>query len=316
MVVLMRRTNRLAMHVASNGHAVYHDEEGYNNDGGREWVHCLHSPVEVEFFTSSTVENHSEENMWAFPFLPRRWRSYERMSWLTESDSERIAESTGNFPFPPQTDGLSDQLSALLTYPHDEQDMGYDILPFQEANDHTLFLQRMKDIFRHDVADLLWLSATEFVSLHCFDGPSGYSYAMSVNGWKLTAYSLPQLDSTDGRLRFGPVSDLALRFVYYAMAPILHKVSSFAIEIPAATPVDAALALIPRKDHSPMNNTTIFLPGPSTELLYALSSFPIHHRVRLRLGHWYRDDPVPPQELNDLLLSFRFPLHLQVPRSC
>jgi hypothetical protein len=173
----------------------------------------------------------------------------------------------------------------------------------------------MKHVRRHDEADILWLSPTEFVSVHCFDDRPGYSYAMSVNGWKLMAYSLPHPDSTDGALRFGPVSDLPLRFVYYMVAPILGEVSSFKIEISAATPVDAALALIPRKDHSPMNNTTIFLPYPSTEILHALSSFPIHHHVRLRLGHAYRDDPLSPQELNDLLLGFRFPVHLQVPRS-
>jgi hypothetical protein len=38
--------------------------------------------------------------------------------------------------------------------------------------------------------------------------------------------SLPQFGSTDGVLRFGPVSDLPLRFVYYMLAPILGEVSS------------------------------------------------------------------------------------------
>jgi hypothetical protein len=315
MVVLMRRTNRLAMHLASNGHAVYHDEEGWNDDRENEWVWTLRNPVEVEFFTSATVVNPTKANMWAFPFLTRRHRRYERMFWMTEADSERIAETSGSFPFPPQTNHLDRQLSAFLTYPYDEQDRGYEILPFREANDHNDFMQAMKVIFRHDEADILWLSPTEFVSVHCFDGTSGYSYAMSVNGWKLMAYSFPQLDSTDGRLRFGPVSDLPLRFVYYMLAPNLRKVSSFTIEISAATPVDAALALIPRKDHNPTKNTTVFLPYPSTELLHALSTFPIYHRVRLRLGHAYRDDPLSPQELNDILRGFRFPVHLQVPRS-
>jgi hypothetical protein len=72
---------------------------------------------------------------------------------------------------------------------------------------------------------------------------------------------------------------------------------------------------MPRADQAPLKNTTVFLPYPSTVLLYTLSTFPIHPRVRLRLGDRYEHDRVTPQQLNDLLLGFRFPVRLQPPCS-
>jgi hypothetical protein len=319
MVVLLRRTNRLAMHLASNGHALYEDNER-SVEGQIEWVRSVSSLVEVEFFSSSTADP-TGDNVWAFPFLiTTRNSGYDMMSWLTEADSERIAEDAGDFSFPAQSNRLSDQLNCFLTYPF-ERDTGYDILPFQEPGDHNVFLQHMEHIFRHDQADILWLSKTEFVSLHYFrsgsrehNTNSSYAYALSVDQWKFLAYSLPHLDNANGELRFGPVSDLPLRFVYYMLSPVSHEVSSFEVEMTPATPVDATLALIPRTDQRPLDNTTVLFPYTSTGILHALSSFPFHHRVRLRFEDWYGID-VPPQELNDLLLRFRFPVHLEVPRT-
>jgi hypothetical protein len=286
MVVVLRKTNRLAMHLASNGHALYQNREVGSYS---EWVLDLANPVEVEFFTSSTAEPIIEEDLLDFPHLSKRKRLLDRMSWLTEVDSEDAAETTSHFPFPPQSDRLFDQLDFLRDPPSD-RDKGYEILPFQDAGDHSDLLGRMKRFRMYGGADILWLSATEFVSLHRFHARShelelysSNSYAMSVGQWKLLAYSLPQLDNTDGVFRFGPVSDLPLRFLYHVLAPIFYKVYPLEIEIAAETPVEAALTLVPRTEQSPLNRTTIFFPFASTELLHALSSFPFHHRVRLQL---------------------------------
>jgi hypothetical protein len=315
MVVLLRRTNRLAMHLASNGHALY-QADGYSD----EWVLHLANPIEVEFFTSSTTKI-TRETRWAFPFLTRTG-VLDMMSWLSEADSDGIADNAGNFPFPPQTDRLFSQISDLLHSPssHCDRDTGYEILPFQEESDHGHLLERMKHFSRHDEADILWLSATEFVSFRWFSARlrelglySSNSYAMSVGMCTFFAYSLPQLDNANGVFQFAPVSDLPLRFIYHSLAAIFQEISSLKIEIAAATPVDAALALIPRTNHNPMNNTTIKLPCSSTELLRALASFSIHHRVRLLFEE--ASGGIPPQELNDLLLQFRFPVHLQIPRT-
>jgi hypothetical protein len=315
MVVLLRKTNRLAMHLASNGHALY-QADGYSD----EWVLHLANPIEVEFFTSSTTKI-TWDTRWAFPFLTRTGELH-MMSWLSEADSDGIADNAGNFPFPPQTDRLFSQISDLLHSPssHCDRDTGYEILPFQEESDHDHLLERMKHFSRQDEADILWLSATEFVSFRWFSARShelglysSNSYAMSVGMCRFFAYSLPQLDNSDGVFQFAPVSDLPLRFIYHSLAPILQEISSLKIEIAAATPVDAALALVPRTNHNPMNNTTIKLSCSSTELLRALASFPIHHRVRLLFEEV--SGGIPPQELNDLLLQFRFPVHLQIPRT-
>jgi hypothetical protein len=300
-MVALHRTNRLAMHLASNGHALYTYGDAFDNDESDMYIY---SPVEVEFVSQPASEGGAVH--------PRS--RPERLSWLTGEDSEPNAENTSSFPFPPQTDRLYDQLAMLMRHPY-EHEMGYNILPFQEANHHNLFLQEMKHTRRNGEADILWLSTTEFVSFldfYCRNGEeyTSYSYAMRPPG-KLLAYSLPQIDNTNGGFRFGSASCLPLRFVRHVLAPA--EVSSFEIEISATTHVDAALALAPTTDQTPMGNTKITFSNPSLELLNALSSYPLHQGVRLCIEvHGRRRDP---QALNDLLRGFRFPVHLQVPRA-
>jgi hypothetical protein len=186
----------------------------------------------------------TKETRWAFP-IPCKARGYcERLSWLTAAESEGTADNIDDFPFPPSTDYLLKWLGSFLTGPCDERDMGYDILPFQERRHRKLLLKRMKGARSRTKADILWLSTTEFVSLHRFhtrpqnfDRYSSNSYAISVNQWKLLAYSLPQLDNADGTFRFGPVSDLPLRFLYFILAPVSNKVSALEIELENNFPV-------------------------------------------------------------------------------
>jgi hypothetical protein len=111
----------------------------------------------------------------------------DMMSWLSEADSEAIAESTGNFSFHPQADRLFSQLTDLLQRPYDERHTGYEFLPFQDESDYGLYCEGMKLFRRHDETDMLWLSATEFVSCHSFyahshelELHSAHSYAVSV----------------------------------------------------------------------------------------------------------------------------------------
>jgi hypothetical protein len=311
MVVLLRRTNRLALHLASNGYALYQDHKS-GPGSSFPFDTSLCNPVEVEFFSSSAVKP-TENTRWAFPIPCKTSRYFESLSWLTALESD----GTADYPFPPQTDDLFRWLKFFLSGPCDEYDRGYVILPFQERRHRKLFLKRMKgarSTRSRSEADILWLSATAFVSLHRFRYPE-HSYAMSLDQWKLLAYSLPHLDNADGTFRSGPVSDLPLRFLYHVLAPICYQVSALEIKLESATPVDAMVTLLPRIDQAPMNNTTIFFPNVSIGLLQAISSFPFHPRVRFRLEAGYGQDHITPQQLNDLLLSFRLPVHLQLPRA-
>jgi hypothetical protein len=138
---------------------------------------------------------------------------------------------------------------------------------------------------------------------------------MKVCHWELMAYSLPQFDSTNQACSFGPVSDLPLRFLRRALAPIEHEIPSFRIEIRSINPVDDALVLVPRTDQTPMDNTTIYLSSPSPDLLRALWSYPLHPGVILRPETGYLNVDFPRQHLNDVLLGFQLPLHLRVPRT-
>jgi hypothetical protein len=275
--------DKLVSNAASHGHALYSHEEV----GAGETELDIFNPVEVEF--------------------------------VSPAESVGAGNNAESFPFPPQTDSLYLKFTRLMKYP-DERDMGYEILPFRAPHDQSIFLQRMTDTRRrrNDEADILWLSPTVFVSSHLFHGHNGdihssYAFGMS-SPWKLLAYNLPQFDSTTRGFSFGSVTDLPLRFFRHVSAPILHDVSSLEIEIRAKTPVDPFLAFIPRTDHPPMPATTVFFPYAFTELLQALSVYPVHRCFRLRVEAGYGESCVKAQELNDLLLGFQFPVHLQVPR--
>jgi hypothetical protein len=307
------------MHLASHGHTICAHE--YVGEHGREA--SLESPIEVEFASQSAPDSqHVRE-----PGGAARRLSFGSLSWPAAAESEGINEERGNFPFPAQTDDLFDQLTSIFDVPLAEchrASAGYEILSIESVNFQGRFKKYVHKERRTDKAVILWLSATEFVSLHrisiesfrCEMTARSYSYAMSVQRfgcnfpWRLMAYSMPQLD---GVAQFRATSDLPLRFVRHALAPIVDEVSSFEIEIVATTPIESALALVPSIEQTPMDNTTIFVKFPSTELLHALASYPVHQRVRLRIEAGHGLDPVTPQVLNDLLRGFRLPVHLQVP---
>jgi hypothetical protein len=112
-MVSLRRTNRLARHVASHGHAFYKGLQV----GGDVVELYLENPVEVEFVSQSTAE------------------------------SEGNNENAGDFPFAPQRDWSFDKLRQLMRSQHDSDIL---IIPFEEADDRDIFLERMKDAQRSD----------------------------------------------------------------------------------------------------------------------------------------------------------------------
>jgi hypothetical protein len=274
----LRPTNRLSLYLASRGLAVYQLQLTPRR-------HDLSHLAEVEF-TDGITDNASN-----FSFL-RQCRNPLRAIMRFMAQAERQFANT------------------------------YEILPFQQSRHHDRVLRRKNDSGSLRQTDILWLSETEFVSCRkiYINNPFWhYSYSMSVlpfssgggDPWMLYAYSIRQPDGSEGPV-FAPCSDLAIRFLRRFLTPVFSEFSEFKIRLDSSTPADAVLSLVPTIADDPMAGTKMELDHPSADVLRALASHPIHRRILLQLDLRY--DYAHLQELNDLLLGFRFPVHLKVPR--
>jgi hypothetical protein len=167
--------------------------------------------------------------------------------------------------------------------------------------------------------DILWVSATEFVTRHKFKDDKKncvqllYSMDVHING---AVFSIRAYRSKMNATAVGA----PLRFLSDVLVPILHMVARVVVKFWTTPPVDAVLSLVPTTERA----VELALEGPSVALLRALALQPAHPRVLLRFergwdkidgGYDHRDDDdrATDQEMNGILHEFRHPIRLQIP---
>jgi hypothetical protein len=172
--------------------------------------------------------------------------------------------------------------------------------------------------------DILWVSATEFVTRHKFKDDKKnsvqllYSMDVHVNGavFSIRAYR--------SKINTTAPAGAPLRFLSDVLAPVLHTVPRVVVKFWTTPPVDAVLSLVPTTEHAVTKSIELALEGPTVALLRALALHPVHSRVLLRFergwdevdgGYDHRDDDdrATNQETNDILRDFRHPVRLQIP---
>jgi hypothetical protein len=193
---------------------------------------------------------------------------------------------------------------------------GYEIVPFQSEEDRDYVLQHVDDTSKRRV-DILWLSETEFVTRHDIKGSDNneiYSYTILVHGspcFELRAFSILQFDNS-GLGTLGPSPNLPLNFLRRIWPPSLRWLSEIIISFRAHPHVDTLLPFVPSAARTFRSCLTVQFVNPSEDLLRALSSHPVHEHVLLRLEIGEEND-MTLQTMNDRLLEFRHPIHLQIP---
>jgi hypothetical protein len=226
-------------------------------------------------------------------------------------------------PPPVSNAGLSvDCCISLLTRFDKDQEIGYEFGRIDNYNKphHQDTAIPLEDGWRFD---FLWLSADTFVTLREFPDDDDGTHVQLMDGISITidgidlnfrAYRLVPANGQGTEQR--PTPDVRLRFFAHLLAPISHMLQSLVVSLPANPLVETALLLVPTISQNITKQLKVTLYNPSTDLLRALGSHPVHPRVLLCLepDSDVSSSPTARQELNDLLRTFRCPMNLQVPR--
>jgi hypothetical protein len=237
-----------------------------------------------------------------------------------EFDSSASLEAFGKSPEAGARGSVFDY-SMLNRLTEDDTKYGYD---FIKGGDRRISerSETRRTLCRRESVDILWVSPTEFVTKLAFDDHESFMehlFAVSVCASNavssIQAYRVVSLEK-DVRTALVPPGEMPLRFLSNLLKPISDMVTQIEFTFTATPPVEATLSLIPTSAQSMKKNLLITLADfrfdYSYELLQALSSHPIHSHVRLQLK-WCFERRVSPLELNDVLLQFQYPVHLQVP---
>jgi hypothetical protein len=209
--------------------------------------------------------------------------------------------------------------SALNRLSNDESSGGY-VLYSGRDDDFPSNLSDTGVMLSDDKTfDILWLSATEFLTLLEFSGGNWvrklHSMKVEVGGVSLTvhAHRLMKCEySEEWNLKLNPPPVRPLRFMAHLVAPIWEGISAITLDFATAPPEEATLDLIPTTDHALTRTVTVTLRGATTDLLRALASHPLHSQVLLRL-RWGYQGGVSALEMNDCLKEFQKSVHLEVP---
>jgi hypothetical protein len=172
--------------------------------------------------------------------------------------------------------------ASLLAVPRD-----FDFSVLNRLNDasirHTLYTGRYDDdsssmshvgqlVPGSNIFDILWLSATEILTLVDFDGSNWvnnlYSVTIQVSGISLTVHVHKLMKSKynlkwDDKLN--PPSELPLRFMAHLIAPIWDVVSAITLYFATAPPDEAAIALVPFKECNLSKTVAVSLINQSLE---------------------------------------------------
>jgi hypothetical protein len=170
--------------------------------------------------------------------------------------------------------------------------------------------------------DILWLSTTEFLSRfrlrECTWVVELYCVVVTVNEERLKFHVYRLMECTDNNYRsvwnleVDPPAEYPLRFMAHLLAPVLDTIQRVTLDFRTKPPVEATLMLVPSTTCNLSKAISILLGSPTHDLLRALASHPVHPRVLLRL-HDEHISGISAPEMNDHLLEFRNPVHLQIP---
>jgi hypothetical protein len=174
--------------------------------------------------------------------------------------------------------------------------------------------------------DILWVSETEFISLHEINVDRGRNLRQTLYMEVQLGESLFSFGAFSSKPKLNAPAEAALSFLGHVLTPVLHTVSKMVITFLSMPPVDVVLSLIPTTANtaSLTKNIEISILCPTEKLLQALSTHPVHHRVLLGLesvsDDEYSDEPMTDEgtraaaeKMNSVLRELQHPVHLQVP---
>jgi hypothetical protein len=287
---MLRSTNRLAKYLAAAGRSLYHHEGRSCED------FILSSLQEAEFVPEASCSD----------------------TGCTASNKE---------PSPIPWTNRDFRVLWALTDEHDYFH-GHEIIPFQEEIDRLRVLERKSGATIRPSGgsvDILWISDTEFVTCQIITGWHGldrariYSYKMLVTGkysrvpdFQARAFSLSRFDGTGTRTA-GPPPDLPIMQLSRELMPVLKHYRRIDVEFHEHPRTEAALSLVPTVTERLSKGITIKFVNPSTDIIRGLASRLVNRHVLLSL-EVTRNALLSPEAMNNLLLAFRQPLHLQIPK--
>jgi hypothetical protein len=284
---MLRLTNRLEHHLVSKGQGVY----------TRTRVHTRHNPDEYK--ETDTI-----------------FREAEFVESLLEDSGRFVGASSLAVP-------RDFDFSKLDRLNKDEAHTEYYFRDGRNVGTPSALYDAAVALSDDDTFDILWISTTEFLShatiLKSTWVVNIYSVAVIVNGESLEfhAYRLMECTDVNGfrsvwKLNVDPPAEIPLRFMAHLLAPVLDAIQRVKLEFWTKPPVEATLALVPSMECILAKKISILLCSPTQDLLRALASHPVHSRVLLRL-HDEHLSGISATEMNDHLLAFRNPVHLQIP---
>jgi hypothetical protein len=281
---MLRLTNRLGQLLVSKGQGVY----------TRTRVHTRHNPDEYK--ETDTI-----------------FREAEFVESLLE-DSGRF-DGASSLAVPRDFD-----FSKLDRLNKDEPHEEYYFRDGRNVGTPSALYDAAVALSDDDTFDILWISTTEFLShatiLKSTWVVNIYSVAVIVNGERLEFHAYRLMECTDvneiWNLKVDPPAEHPLRFMAHLLAPVLGTIQWVQLEFWTKPPVEATLILVPSTECNLSKKISILLCRPTHDLLRALASHPVHSQVLLRL-HREHVSGISATEMNDHLLAFRNPVHLQIP---